>query len=187
MLIVGLTGNIASGKSTVAAALVSRGATLIDSDVAARAAVAPGTLVLAAITRRFGGDILQADGTIDRARLGQRVFADVDARHALERIVHPAVVHNNDLRVVIRAARAQQNSGPSGHTLAQSIVFQWSPDLPTKDAAIKNEYTIVKKIYEALKQGLPARAVTVEEVEAPIYKDLHFGRDLCTTSCPFSF
>ena len=91
MLIVGLTGNIASGKSTVAAALVSRGATLIDSDVAARAAVAPGTPALAAITRRFGGAILQADGTLDRARLGQRVFADVDARHALEQIVHPAV------------------------------------------------------------------------------------------------
>lgn len=91
MLIVGLTGNIASGKSTVAAALVSRGATLIDSDVASRAAVAPGTPALAAITRRFGGDILQADGTLDRARLGQRVFADVEARHALEQIVHPAV------------------------------------------------------------------------------------------------
>ncbi len=91
MLIVGLTGNIASGKSTVAAALVSRGATLIDSDVAARAAVAPGTPALAAITRRFGVDLLQADGTLDRARLGHRVFADVAARHALEQIVHPAV------------------------------------------------------------------------------------------------
>lgn len=91
MLIVGLTGNIAAGKSTVASALVSRGATLIDSDVAARAAVAPGSPALSAIARRFGADMLQADGTLDRARLGQQVFADIETRHALERILHPAI------------------------------------------------------------------------------------------------
>ncbi len=91
MLLVGLTGNIASGKSTVAAALVARGATLIDSDDAARAAVAPGTPALAAIRARFGARMLQADGTLDRAQLGRHVFGDATERQALERIVHPAV------------------------------------------------------------------------------------------------
>ncbi|MDZ7630869.1 MAG: dephospho-CoA kinase [Gemmatimonadaceae bacterium] len=91
MLLVALTGNIAAGKSTVAAALVARGATLVDSDVAARDAVAPGTPAIAAIAARFGRDILLPDGTLDRAKLGATVFSDSAARHALEAIVHPAV------------------------------------------------------------------------------------------------
>ena len=91
MLIVGLTGNIASGKSTVAAELSARGATIVDSDSAARAAVAPGTAALGAIVTHFGREMLLADGTLDRAALGRLIFADRDARRALERIVHPAV------------------------------------------------------------------------------------------------
>ena len=91
MLILGLTGNIASGKSSVAADLAARGATLIDSDAAARNAVAPGTPGLNAIVTRFGSHILLADGSLDRASLGRQVFGDPDARRALEQIVHPAV------------------------------------------------------------------------------------------------
>jgi dephospho-CoA kinase len=91
MLLVALTGNVAAGKSTVAADLVQHGATLIDSDVAARTAVAPGTPALAAIARRFGSDMLHGDGSLDRARLGALVFGNPAARADLERIVHPAV------------------------------------------------------------------------------------------------
>lgn len=91
MLLTALTGNIASGKSTVAASLVRRGATLIDSDVAAREAVAPGTPALAAIVRQFGTVMLLSDGALDRPRLGRLVFGDTVAREALEAIVHPAV------------------------------------------------------------------------------------------------
>jgi dephospho-CoA kinase len=91
MLLVGITGNIASGKSTVANAIVARGATLIDSDADARATVAPGTSALAAIVARFGVEMLLPDGTLDRGRLGRHVFRDVEARQALELIVHPAV------------------------------------------------------------------------------------------------
>ena len=91
MLLLGLTGNIASGKSTVAAYLKARGIVLIDSDADARRAVEPGSAALAAITTRFGAAVLGADGTLDRAALGRRVFADAAARHELERIVHPAV------------------------------------------------------------------------------------------------
>jgi dephospho-CoA kinase len=105
MLLTALTGNIASGKSTVASALVRRGAVLIDSDVAAREAVAPGTPALAAIVRRFGTTMLLPDGALDRPRLGQLVFGDTRAREALESIVHPAV---EAVRVaaVARAAQA---------------------------------------------------------------------------------
>ncbi len=91
MLLVALTGNIASGKSTAAVEFVRCGATLVDSDVAAREAVAPGTPALAAIVRRFGDVMLRDDGTLDRPQLGRLIFGDVAARQALEAIVHPAV------------------------------------------------------------------------------------------------
>lgn len=91
MLLVALTGNIAAGKSTVARVFMSRGAALIDSDTAARDAVAPGTAALGAIVTHFGADMLTADGSLNRARLGTRVFANAADRAALEAIVHPAV------------------------------------------------------------------------------------------------
>ena len=103
MLIVALTGNIASGKSTVAATLSARGATLIDSDAAARAAVAPGSAALGAIVTHFGQGILLADGALDRAALGRQVFANADARRALESIVHPAIEEAR--RVALARAR----------------------------------------------------------------------------------
>jgi dephospho-CoA kinase len=91
MLRVGLTGGIASGKSTVADALVARGASVIDADVLAREVVEPGTPGLAAVVERFGPDVLDGGGRLDRPRLGSLVFADADARRDLERIIHPAV------------------------------------------------------------------------------------------------
>jgi len=91
VLLVALTGNIASGKSTAAVEFVRRGAALVDSDVAAREAVAPGTPTLAAIVQHFGDGMLRDDGTLDRPQLGRLIFVDVAARQALEAIVHPAV------------------------------------------------------------------------------------------------
>jgi dephospho-CoA kinase len=90
MVRVALTGGIASGKSMVAAELAARGAIIIDADVLAREVVEPGTSALAAIIDRFGPQVL-SDGRLDRALLGQIVFADPLARRDLERIVHPAV------------------------------------------------------------------------------------------------
>jgi dephospho-CoA kinase len=89
--IIGLTGSIASGKTTVSAQLRALGATVIDADVLARAAVAPGTPALAAIRDRWGHAVLSADGTLDRAALRRLVFADPAERRALEAIVHPDV------------------------------------------------------------------------------------------------
>ena len=88
---VGLTGGIASGKSTVAHLLAERGAVVIDSDQLARDVVAPGTPGLAAVLRRFGDQVQASDGGLDRAALGRVVFADPSARRDLEAIVHPLV------------------------------------------------------------------------------------------------
>jgi dephospho-CoA kinase len=91
MLRVALTGNIASGKSTVARSWRRLGAHVVDSDELARRAVEPGTAALEAIVRRWGDRVLHEDGRLNRAALGAIVFADPAARDRLERIVHPAV------------------------------------------------------------------------------------------------
>jgi len=105
MLQLALTGNIASGKSTVAALLVDHGATLIDADGLAREAVAPGTPTLAAIVDRFGEAVLLPDGSLDRAVLRRRVFTDPVARDALNAIVHPTVGRLREARVAEARAR----------------------------------------------------------------------------------
>ncbi|SFC02220.1 dephospho-CoA kinase [Nocardioides terrae] len=88
---VGLTGGIGSGKSTVAGMLRELGAVVVDSDVLAREVVAPGTVGLAQVVEAFGPEILAADGTMDRAKVGAIVFADPEQRQRLEAIVWPLV------------------------------------------------------------------------------------------------
>ena len=89
--IVGLTGGIASGKSEVSRRFEALGITVADADIAAREVVAIGSPGLAAIAELFGVEVLQADGSLDRAHLRQRVFANPDERRALEAITHPAI------------------------------------------------------------------------------------------------
>jgi dephospho-CoA kinase len=99
MIVVGLTGGIGSGKSTVAAALVERGAVLIDADAIVRELQQPGTPLLTAIAERFGSGIVGADGALDRAALAAVVFSDREALGALNALVHPAVVAEIDSRL----------------------------------------------------------------------------------------
>jgi dephospho-CoA kinase len=89
--LVGLTGGIASGKSTFASILRARGAAVLDADRLARAAVAPGSPGLAEVVAAFGEGVLGPDGGLDRKRMADRVFADPAARARLEAIVHPRV------------------------------------------------------------------------------------------------
>ncbi|MFF4310269.1 dephospho-CoA kinase [Streptomyces sp. NPDC001507] len=91
MLKVGLTGGIGAGKSEVSRLLVEHGAVLIDADRIAREVVAPGTPGLAAVTEAFGPEVLAADGSLDRPRLGSIVFADPARLAVLNSIVHPLV------------------------------------------------------------------------------------------------
>ena len=91
MLLVGLTGGIGSGKSTVARMLAARGAVVLDADVLAREVVEPGTPGFHAVLERFGDAVRSSDGSLDRSRLAAIVFADDEARRDLEAIVHPQV------------------------------------------------------------------------------------------------
>ncbi|MFF1446793.1 dephospho-CoA kinase [Streptomyces sp. NPDC058274] len=91
MLKVGLTGGIGAGKSEVSRLFVEHGAVLIDADRIAREVVAPGTPGLAAVVEAFGEDVLAADGSLDRPKLGSIVFADPDRLAVLNSIVHPLV------------------------------------------------------------------------------------------------
>lgn len=91
MLLVGLTGGIGSGKSTVAALLADRGAVVVDADQAARQVVAPGGPAYHGVVERFGPAVVRADGAIDRPALAALVFSDPAALADLDRLTHPAV------------------------------------------------------------------------------------------------
>jgi len=109
---VGLTGGVASGKSTVAALLRELGAVVVDSDVLAREVVEPGTPGLAAVVEAFGPAVLTADGTLDRPALGAVVFGDDAARRRLEAILHP----------LIRARAAElEAAAPKGTVVVHDI------------------------------------------------------------------
>jgi len=101
---VGLTGGVASGKSTVSAILRELGAVVIDADVLAREVVAPGTEGLREIEEAFGPEVITADGELDRPAVGAIVFADEAARRRLEQIIHP--------RVRARGAELEAAAGP---------------------------------------------------------------------------
>jgi dephospho-CoA kinase len=105
MLNVALTGNIAAGKSSVADLFRGWGATLIDADRLVRDAQAPGSPTLAAIVARFGDDVLEPTGGLDRAALRRRVLADPDALADLNRLVHPEVLRRR--RALEQEARAR--------------------------------------------------------------------------------
>lgn len=107
MLIIGLTGGIASGKTTVANLFAARGVPHVDADVSARAVVAPGSPGLAAVVEAFGPTVLTAEGTLDRRALRQRVFTDPAERKRLESILHPLIgQHLRDSLAALRGPYA---------------------------------------------------------------------------------
>lgn len=103
-MIVGLTGGIACGKSTVARLLQARGAAIVDADRIARDVVAPGTPGLAALANAFGAEIIKEDGTLDRPRLGARVFADATERARLNAIMGPLIADESARRLAAAQA-----------------------------------------------------------------------------------
>ncbi|MBN9606984.1 MAG: dephospho-CoA kinase [Actinomycetales bacterium] len=105
MLLVALTGGIASGKSTIARRLAEHGAVVVDADQVARDVVAPGEPALAEIAEAFGPGVIAADGSLDRAALGAIVFSDPEGRARLNAITHPAVLERST-RLFAEAGRA---------------------------------------------------------------------------------
>ena len=93
---IGLTGGIACGKSTVAAMMRELGAHLVDADLIARGVVEPGRPALAEIEQAFGREMIGLDGRLDRKRLADRVFGDEGARHRLEAILHPRILAESE-------------------------------------------------------------------------------------------
>ena len=110
MLQAGLTGGVATGKSTVSKLFVECGASLIDADVLAREAVAPGQPALRKIAETFGREMLRPDGTLDRDRLGKVVFADPKQLEKLNAIVHPYVA-------VAQEQRSREIAGKDPHAV----------------------------------------------------------------------
>jgi dephospho-CoA kinase len=104
MRLIGLTGGIATGKTTVNRMLAARGAAVIDADELAREAVRPGEPTLERVVEHFGAGILHADGSLDRARLGAIVFADPTARRDLEAITHPRILELMQERIAAAMA-----------------------------------------------------------------------------------
>jgi dephospho-CoA kinase len=129
MIRLGLTGNIASGKSSVARHLASLGARVLDADQLAREAVAPGTPALAAIGARFGAGVLAPDGSLDRGALRRRVFGDPEALTALNAIVHPEVGR-------LRAERADQAATDGVAVLVDEIPLLFEAGLADQFDAI---------------------------------------------------
>lgn len=108
MRVIGLTGGIASGKSTAARTLAELGARVVDADEIAREVVAPGQPALAEIVRTFGREVLLPDGTLDRKRLGAIIFTDAEKRRALNAITHPRIA----IETQARLARLRQEDVP---------------------------------------------------------------------------
>ncbi len=109
MLRVGLTGGIGSGKSEVTRRLAEHGAVIIDADLIARDVVQPGTSGLAQVAETFGPGVLRPDGSLDRDKLGELVFADAELRGKLNAIVHPLVG--------ARMAELERQAGPAAITV----------------------------------------------------------------------
>ncbi len=106
--VIGLTGGIAAGKSSVARMLAELGAPVLDADQLAREVTRPGSAALRAIVESFGAEVLTAAGELDRAALGRRVFTDPEARRRLEAITHPAIVAEGERRIAELGAAGQR-------------------------------------------------------------------------------
>lgn len=142
VLPIGLTGGIGAGKSTVAAGFVSRGAALVDADAIAREVVRPGEPAFERIVGHFGPAVVAEDGTLDRARLAQVVFADPVERATLEAITHPAIRDEMLARVaslegrqgvVVLDVPLLDAGGVAAYGLAGVVVV----DLPEDDAVAR--------------------------------------------------
>lgn len=107
--LLGLTGGIGSGKSTVAAMLAEHGSAVVDADAIARSVTAPGGAAIAAIAQAFGAELITAQGALDRERMRALVFSDPDAKRRLEAIVHPLVSQETERQAQAAIAQGRRS------------------------------------------------------------------------------
>ena len=152
----GLTGGVASGKSTVAEILEGLGAVVIDADVLARDVVAPGTEGLRRVVEEFGSEVLAPDGSLDRPRLGAVVFGDVEARRRLEAIIHP----------LVRArSRELEEAAPDGAVVVHDIPLLTETGQADRfDAVLVVDVPVETQVARMVEQ----RGMTREDAEARI-------------------
>lgn len=160
MAVVGLTGGIASGKSTVARLFRSKGAVILDADQAARDALAPGKPALRQVLERFGNGILTDQGDIDRAVLADLVFSDREAREDLERIVHPEIFRILSERI---AAAPSDSIVVIEAALLIETLEKWKGDL--KPAVL---IVVSSRPEDQLKRLIADRGLTRPEARARI-------------------
>lgn len=170
--VIGLTGGIAAGKTTVARFFEEQGAIVIDADQLAREAVSPGSQALGAIVKKIGHEILFPDGSLNRKLLGRMVFADPDKRRQLEQIVHPEIKRLAEESIAAAAAK--------GH----KVVFYMAPLLIEAGASERvDEIWVVTVQPEVQRQRLMARdGVSAVEIECiiasqmPLAEKEQYGR-----------
>ena len=160
MLLVGLTGGIGSGKSTVADRLAELGVPVINADHVAREVVAPGEPALADVVARFGDDVVHDDGTLDRQRVAGIVFADPEARRDLDRITHPRIA----ARIAERIAELLASQDPP------PIVVVDHPLLVETDQAARFDVVVVVEAPEDLRIArlVEGRGMDEDDVRARI-------------------
>jgi dephospho-CoA kinase len=176
--IIGLTGGIASGKSSVAGIFEELGVPVIDADQLAREAVLPGSPSLVRIAAVFGDDVIAADGTLDRKRLGTLVFSDPGKRRLLEEILHPEIRRLGEERVALEIA--------SGHRQ----LFYMAPVLIEAGAADRvDEIWVVTVRPEIQLERLMARdgisrkeAQRIIDSQMPLAEKASYGRVLIDNS-----
>lgn len=166
MKVLGLTGGIACGKSTVARMLAAYGIPIIDADQVARDVVAPGTEGLAEVVRAFGPGVLSPDGTLDRKKLGALVFEDESARRKLNAIVHPRIAEQSAARL---SMLAQQ-----GHPLA---LYEAALLVENNVHRTLNGLIVVTARPQVQRERLRTRdGLTDEEIDARIRAQLPLAR-----------
>ena len=155
MLRIGLTGGIGSGKSTVSSLLAAHGAVVVDADRIAREVVEPGTPGLTAVVEAFGSEVLTAEGSLDRPALAAVVFADPEARRALDSIVHP----------LVRArGRELESKTPPGSVVVHDVPLL----VETGQAAAYDLVLVVLADVETRVARLVDRGLTPEDARARI-------------------
>ncbi|MBO0586092.1 dephospho-CoA kinase [Sporosarcina sp. E16_8] len=151
-MIIGLTGSIASGKSTVSKMLKKKGFPIVDADEIARLVVEPGSPVLLEISGAFGQGILRADGSLDREKLGRRIFGNVEERQKLNGIIHPAIRQE-----MLRQKEQWISKGSNTVIMDIPLLFE------SKLQSFVDKIIVVSVTPEIQKERLIARNVLSEE------------------------
>ncbi|HEV2704083.1 MAG TPA: dephospho-CoA kinase, partial [Steroidobacteraceae bacterium] len=172
---IGLTGGIASGKSTVGGLFAALGVAVIDTDQIARDVVAPGTALQARVLARFGAQLLTPTGELDRRALRERVFADAAERQALEELIHPAIMAELSRRSVSAGGAYQLLAIPLlvEHNLKSSVdrvlLVDCSPDLQLRRVQVRDGVTVAEA--QAVLAAQASRAARLAVADDVIVND----------------